>query len=79
MEDSQTEEVLTDDLMFQAIADNIATTYQIEPADGASTFVHAHPGRRRPLPPPLTVRIYAPEISDLSLCLSLSLTHTHTH
>ena len=59
MEDSQMEEVLTDDLLL-AIADNIAATYQIEPADGASAFVHAHPGRRRPLPPPpLTVRIRA--------------------
>ena len=48
MEDSQTEEVLTDDMLFQAIADNIAATYQIEPADGASAMPRGRGSGRRP-------------------------------
>ena len=48
MEDSQTEEVLTDDLLFQAIADNIAATAQIEPADGASAMPRGRGSGRRP-------------------------------
>jgi hypothetical protein len=47
MEDSQTEEVLTDDLLL-AIADNIAATYQIEPADGASAMPRGRGRGRRP-------------------------------
>ena len=48
MEDSQTEEVLTDDLLFQAITDNIAATTQIEPSDGASAMPRGRGSGRRP-------------------------------
>ena len=48
MEDSQTEEVLTDDMLFQDIADNIAATDQIEPADGTSAMPRGRGSGRRP-------------------------------
>ena len=46
MEDSQTEEVLTDDLLLY-ITYNIAATYQIEPAVGASAMPRGWGSGRR--------------------------------